>query len=375
MSGSRITDRKVEVMRIASSPSRKAFRRPSFAATTPLARSEMGYMLNRKSGCICLCRARNDSSRSDKIECRSSSGMNSSHSDGARTTTEISPSAANQPRRAAPSAATHCVSGGRRIGTPNASAINCVHSVLRAPPPIRNSEAMRVPSARRASRPSDKANVTPSRTEYASMARSVDSTSPQNTPCAYGSLWGVRSPERYGRNKGALARLLTLTRSASLSKHPSSADVSLHSQRTQLAADSTTLVRCHLPGIAWQSACTPSSGLGRNRSVTTDSTPEVPRDRNPSPDSAAPTPSALVAVSPPPAATITFLGKPSSLATLPSTTPAARLPSSIGGTFIRVRSHASKSSSDHTRRPTSSQRVPDASDGSVSFIPVRRRRR
>ena len=51
-------------------------------------------------------------------------------------------------------------------------------------------------------------------------------------------------------------------------------------QRRQLAAESITLIWCQRPGSAWQKACTALSGLGRKRSLTTKSTPEVPSDTN-----------------------------------------------------------------------------------------------
>jgi hypothetical protein len=58
-----------------------------------------------KSGRIFLYKARNDAKRSKSIERRTLSGKNSCDAEGVRTTTEKSPSAANHPKRAGPSAA------------------------------------------------------------------------------------------------------------------------------------------------------------------------------------------------------------------------------------------------------------------------------
>ena len=88
--------------------------------------------------------------------------------------------------------------------------------------------------------------------------------------------------------------------SSSVSGRPATFD---HQDRHE-AAERMTPIWCQVSGSAWQNACTTDPGSGAKRSVVTQSTPDVPSDRNALPGPIAPTPIAPAALSPAPPATI-----------------------------------------------------------------------
>eukprot|EP00042_Codosiga_hollandica_P002803 m.930314 g.930314 ORF g.930314 m.930314 type:complete len:357 (-) comp174465_c0_seq1:7-1077(-) len=94
----------------------------------------------------------------------------------------------------------------------------------------------------------------------------------------------------------------------------------------------------------------------------------------PSPGCVAPMPMALAALSPAPPATTTSAPRPQAFASSGFSTPLGSLLSTRRGICARVRPQAANSSSDQSRRATSSHSVPAASDGSETLSPVSCRR-
>ncbi len=74
-----------------------------------------------------------------------------------------------------------------------------LHRGLFAPPPQSLVLLACIPRDLATSRESRSANATPSSTACVISARVVSIVSPRNAPLASGSLWGERSPIRYGR--------------------------------------------------------------------------------------------------------------------------------------------------------------------------------
>lgn len=218
--------------------------------------------------------------------------------------------------------------------------------------------------------------ATPSSTDQASTAGSVSCVRPNSTPRAFASLWGVRSPDRYGRNSGASRRAASGSASMRASRSASPDEpVSFVAHARLDAADSITDIWCQRPGTAWQNACTAEAGFGRKRSLTTNTTPLVPSETKPSPGRTAPMPTALAALSPPPPATTTPRGRPHAAAMSSRTVPLTALPSTSSGMCERVSPVSASSSSDQRRAATSSHSVPAASDISPTKVPHRRYRR
>jgi len=146
-------------------------------------------------------------------------------------------------------------------------------------------------------------------------------------------------------------------------------------QRRQLAPDRIAPIAYQRPGRAWQKLCTPPAGLPSGVSVTETMAALVPSEIKLSPPLTAPIPTAETGLSPPPAATTTFMGKPSWSATLASTLPVAASPSASAGSWSRRKPQAATMGGNQARAASSSHRVPAASDMSVTLLPVKRRRR
>jgi len=101
----------------------------------------------------------------------------------------------------------------------------------------------------------------------------------------------------------------------------------------------------------------------------------VPSETKPPPGATAPMPTALAALSPPPPATTTLPWMPQRAHSSFFSSPEGWLPSTSRGMCARVRCVPASIGSDQSRRATSSQSVPAASDISETFSPVSRRRR
>jgi hypothetical protein len=127
-------------------------------------------------------------------------------------------------------------------------------------------------------------------------------------------------------------------------------------------------------GSAWQKAWTAPSVLGENAAFDTNSTPEVPIDTKAAPGVTTPTPQAAAALSPPPPATTQRPATPHFALSSARNSPEDWLPSTSRGIWARLRPVASSRSSDQSRFATSSQSVPELSDISETWWPVRRRR-
>ena len=104
------------------------------------------------------------------------------------------------------------------------------------------------------------------------------------------------------------------------------------------------------------------------------STPLVPIEVETDPSRTTPTPTAAAALSPPPAATGSPRGSPSSSATSSRSVPVTDGPSKTFGSHSRGISSASRISSDQSRARTSSSSVPEASEASVACSPVSMKR-
>src|SRR3569623_1906120 len=103
-----------------------------------------------------------------------------------------------------------------------------------------------------------------------------------------GSLWGVRSPERYGMKSSGLGALTSLPSSA-----VNSFSVLLAACAHQVsdeAAERMTPIWCQVFGIAWQKAWIGRFLFGAKPAVVAQSTPEVPSDTEASPGWIAPKP-------------------------------------------------------------------------------------
>jgi hypothetical protein len=133
-------------------------------------------------------------------------------------------------------------------------------------------------------------------------------------------------------------------------------------------------MKCHLPGTAWQKACSLPSGSTSGRSVVAKTTPEVPRVRATTPGRTAPAPTAPAAWSPPPATTGVPSRKPISAAALAVTAPVASGPSNVGGSHSAGMSSFASTSPDQPRDARSKSSVPEPSALSMAATPVRRRR-
>ena len=127
---------------------------------------------------------------------------------------------------------------------------------------------------------------------------------------------------------------------------------------------------CQRAGSAWAKACTARSVAGANASVTRNTTPEVPSDTKPCPAVRAPTPTALAALSPAPAATTTPSRSPQRRATSLRSVPVGALPSASAGMCDASNPQACSMAGLQARACTSSHRVPDASDMSLTTSPV-----
>jgi hypothetical protein len=160
-------------------------------------------------------------------------------------------------------------------------------------------------------------------------------------------LCGVRSPDKYGRKNGA--RRVNPRASAAATKRGRSLSPASRAAQSRLAAAlSMTDIWCQRSGRQWQKACAARPAFGRNSSVTTNSTPDVPNDRNACPGATTPSPAALAALSPPPPATTTR-GNPSSAAAPADSVPAGEVPSVNCGMCERSRPVAASIASDHSR--------------------------
>ena len=140
-------------------------------------------------------------------------------------------------------------------------------------------------------------------------------------------------------------------------------------------AERITPIWCQVSGMAWQKACTAPSVLGEKRALETKSTPEVPIETKAVPgrdDADAAGGRGVVAGAagdhdrPVDAPAPGELGQ--ELAGGGAALDEAR------HVRARMRPVASSRSSDQSRAPTSSQKVPEASDISETWWPVSRRR-
>ena len=75
------------------------------------------------------------------------------------------------------------------------------------------------------------------------------------------------------------------------------------SHSSDAAAERITPIWCQVFGSAWQKACTALAAFGRNFSLETKSTPDVPSETKAEPGATVPTPQADAALSPAPPAT------------------------------------------------------------------------
>ena len=220
------------------------------------------------------------------------------------------------------------------------------------------------------SSPSRIENATPSITARVMCARPWRTVRPTNAPRACGSRCGVRSPVRYGRNSRPSAPGSTASASSTSSSKLAPPPSRSRHHDSEPPADSVTAIRWNAPGTAWQNACTRPEASGVNSSRCANSTPLVPIEVETDPSCTTPTPTAAAALSPPPAATGSPRGSPSSSATSSRTVPVASGPSYTRGSHDRGISSAARISSDQSRARTSSSSVPAASDASVARSPV-----
>ena len=144
------------------------------------------------------------------------------------------------------------------------------------------------------------------------------------------------------------------------------------SQLRLAAAERITVIWCQRPGMQWQKACTPPSGLGRKRSLPANITPDVPSEIIAWPASTTPMPTAAAALSPAPAAITTSCARPHSRFNAAESCAAGALPSKAFGIAPSSSPQAASIAADQRRAPTSSQEVPDASDMSVMNSPESR---
>ena len=114
--------------------------------------------------------------------------------------------------------------------------------------------------------------------------------------------------------------------------------------------------------------------MGEKAALETKSTPEVPIETKAEPGVTTPTPQAAAALSPAPPATTTVPATPQRWQSSARSSPEAALPSTSRGICARVSPVAASRSSDQSRRATSSQSVPEASDISETCRPVSRKR-
>ena len=103
-------------------------------------------------------------------------------------------------------------------------------------------------------------------------------------------------------------------------------------------------------------------------------TPEVPSETQPWFGRTTPTPTALAALSPAPPVTMTCEGSPPALPHLVAQHARDRTAFDEARHLPGVHAARASSSSDQQRLSTSSQSVPEASDMSLAYAPVRRRR-
>ncbi len=144
-------------------------------------------------------------------------------------------------------------------------------------------------------------------------------------------------------------------------------------QSRQEAAFSMTDIWCQRPGRAWQKACTVPPTFGRKLSVAAKITPDVPSESRASPSWITPTPTAPAALSPPPPATGTR-SMPQASASSARRRPVCSVPSTSLGMCAMSSPVAASMSGDQARAPTSTQRVPEASERSEAASPVILRR-
>ena len=194
-----------------------------------------------------------------------------------------------------------------------------------------------------------------------------------------GSLCGVRSPARYGRNNGVsngtgwVIGNCACTCSSSVCS--SGVPVNRVTQRRQLAPASMAPMVYQRSGSAWQKLCTALAGLPAAWSVMATMAALVPRVMKPSPALIAPMPTAATGLSPPPPAITTSGDKPSCAAALAVRHALAAPPSTNLGICSRVRPVACTMGANHSRCATSNHKVPAASDISLMRSALRRKRR
>lgn len=126
------------------------------------------------------------------------------------------------------------------------------------------------------------------------------------------------------------------------------------------------------PPVDEQNAAQPAFSSTTGKSAHANSVPDVPRLIVSTPGATLPVPMAAIMLSPPPAATITPCGRPSSSAifdAMPKLASASTNGGRKSARFVSL-SVAASISRDHVRVRTSSQPVPDASPYSIQRWPV-----
>ncbi len=138
------------------------------------------------------------------------------------------------------------------------------------------------------------------------------------------------------------------------------------------AADSITPMRCQVSGTAWQNACSRPSGSIAGVVVEENTTPLVPMLMATTPGDTAPTPTAFVSWSPPPANTGVPAGMPVAAEAPAVSVPVISVPSYVRGSHSRGMPRSSTISVDQSRSARLNRIVPEPPALSVAYSPVSR---
>ena len=146
---------------------------------------------------------------------------------------------------------------GTRNVRPQASALICCHTALRAPPPSEYTVSAGQPRAFSMPKKSRSRNATDSITLRAKWARVVESRAPKNTARASGQASGSTLPDKNGRNASPSHPQGTLCTSASSAAYPAapagrSRQNSSRNQRNAMPAVLPMGRYRYLPGNAWR---------------------------------------------------------------------------------------------------------------------------
>ena len=242
-------------------------------------------------------------------------------------------------------------------GIPNTSASIWRHTALRAPPPTATTSSASTFKRRISSSESRSAKATPSNTARTRCPLSCPACIPANTPRAFESACGVRSPVRYGKNVSPSAPGGMRAASAISSSYdggtPPGPNIARRNHASAAPADRTTPIWYHVLSTAWLNRCNRIPGSTRGRSIGASIVPDVPMEACIAPCSTTPEPTAAAALSAPPPTTGMPCLRPNASAASAVSAPVTPAEPRTGGSILPIKSQCS----NHLFRPAATPHV------------------